>query len=110
MNLKLIQMAREYIEINYRYIDQCQQVSSYLNTNYETLRKGFKNHVGISISKYLTLVRLLKAKDFLLKTNWKLYKIALEIGFKDVSYFAKIFKKYYQVPPALFRRLSSLKN
>lgn len=63
----------------------------------------FKRKLGMSPVQYLTQLRIQKAKQLLLETDLPVKEIAVCIGYPDVNYFNRIFKKYTDVPPAAFR-------
>ena len=60
----------------------------------------FKKEMGISFSKYLTQIRIEKAKTLLKSSNYKIYEISEMVGYKTVQYFSNIFKKITGVNPS----------
>lgn len=64
----------------------------YITSNYVCLL--FKKETGKTVNEYLTEVRMEKAKEFLENPVLKIYEIAEKVGYKDVDYFGKLFKKY----------------
>ena len=67
------------------------------------LSSVFKKETGISITEYITRVRVEKSKKLLLEDNASLAYISGQCGFKDQSYFTKVFKKETGVSPKRFR-------
>ena len=63
----------------------------------------FKKETGISLTEYITKVRVEKSKKLLLEDNASLINISSQCGFKDQSYFTKVFKKETGVSPKRFR-------
>ena len=63
----------------------------------------FKKETGISLTAYITKVRVEKSKKMLLEDNTSLALISSQCGFKDQSYFTKVFKKETGVSPKRFR-------
>lgn len=57
-----------------------------------------------SFSDALNRFRVEHAADLLSRTDHSLSTIALDCGFKDQSYFTKVFRKYHQKTPTQFRR------
>ena len=91
-----------------RYIDQNYADSSltltgiakklYLNASY--LSYLFKQETGLSLSEYLTKVRLREAKRILDEhAGCPLSLLAASVGYKDEYYFSKCFKKAYGISP-----------
>ena len=73
----------------------------YLSKSY--LSSIFKKETGISLTAYITRVRVEKSKKLLLGDNGSLANISNQCGFKDQSYFTKVFKKETGVSPKRFR-------
>ncbi|MCL2045624.1 MAG: AraC family transcriptional regulator [Oscillospiraceae bacterium] len=63
----------------------------------------FKKETGMSLTAYITKVRVEKSKKLLLEDNTSLAHISSLCGFKDQSYFTKVFKKETGLSPKLFR-------
>lgn len=53
----------------------------------------FSKEAGKTFVKYLTEVRIEKAKEFLMCSSMKTSEIGYEVGYKDPHYFSYIFKK-----------------
>ena len=67
------------------------------------LSSVFKKETGMSLTAYITKVRVEKSKKLLLENNASLSMISGQCGFKDQSYFTKVFKKETGVSPRRFR-------
>lgn len=63
----------------------------------------FKKETGKTIGQYLTGFRLEKAKQLLIEKQYKLYNIANLVGYCDANYFAKIFKRQFEITPSEYR-------
>lgn len=74
----------------------------YMNKTY--ISEAFKQKTGISFINYLTMVKIERSKILMQTENLKLYEIAEKLGYKDVEYFGKIFKKYIGITPTEFRQ------
>ncbi len=74
----------------------------FLNKTY--ISETFKQRAGIPLVEYLTRVKMEKAKKLLADGELKTYEVGNKLGYKDVEYFSKIFKKYVGVPPIEFRQ------
>ena len=67
----------------------------------------FKNYEGKGFSEYLMNVQIEKAQFLLRNTNYKVYDISEKVGYKDSTYFIKIFKREVGISPYKFRQISS---
>jgi AraC-like DNA-binding protein len=63
----------------------------------------FRKRTGTSLSSYMNTLRLQKAKALLLTTQQNVIQIALDVGFQDISYFNRLFKKKYGASPREIR-------
>lgn len=98
-----------------------QRVLEYIENNYESeiklsyaaklaeMSKGyfcacFKQMTGKSFTEYLNLFRVEKAAILLKQSKSSITEIALSVGFEDMSYFCRVFKKYMGQAPSTYRR------
>ncbi|WP_193726906.1 response regulator transcription factor [Paenibacillus guangzhouensis] len=73
----------------------------YLSPGY--ISRLFKKHVGKSIIKHITSIRLEKAGELLLTTNKKITDIGKEVGYPNFAYFSALFKNSYGKTPSQYR-------
>ena len=64
--------------------------------------RQFKETTGLTVMKYVEFLRCRHARE-LLEDGWHVSKDALECGFKDISYFTKVFKRQFGVLPSKLR-------
>jgi len=102
-NQRLVSRAIEYIKENYHsqitLDDLARQV--YLSPFY--FSHIFKEEVGTNFIDYLTGVRLDKAKLLLEQTMVAVHIIATQVGYNDVNYFSRVFKKVVGLTPTQYR-------
>lgn len=92
--------AKEYIENHYTDSSLAiADISEELCVNQTYLRKMFKSEMDMTLSEYITKIRMQEAKKLLTTTDEKLTVIAEDVGYNDVSYFSNVFKKYYGKSP-----------
>lgn len=53
---------------------------------------------------YLNNLRMRRAVELLERTDKKIYEIAEEVGFSNVSYFSTVFKKNFGQNPNVYQR------
>lgn len=63
----------------------------------------FKKHLGRGFADILNQIRVDRTCEWLARTDKELALIALECGFKDQSYFTKVFHKYTGHTPKSYR-------
>jgi len=64
----------------------------------------FKTQTGCTISEYILRTKMERAKHLLLTTPKSLADVATSLGYKQYSYFSRIFKKEVGVSPVSFRK------
>lgn len=74
----------------------------FMNKTY--VSETFKQKTGISFTEYITTVKMERAKKLMRDEGLKNYEIAQMLGFKDVEYFSKLFKKSIGLSPTEFRQ------
>lgn len=75
-----------------------------LGIGYETFRKSFKKHLGISPQKYIIQSRIDKAKSLLLDKYNSIGEISSLLGYSDSFSFSKQFHKYVGKSPSDYRK------
>lgn len=73
----------------------------YLTPGY--LSDKFKQETGSGINKYIKQVRMNKAEELLSNTNMKVNNISKAIGYRNDSYFIRIFREHFGVSPKKYR-------
>lgn len=99
----VIMDALNAIDNSYQELLSVEEIAQRIQCTYNTLRVTFKRIVGSSLIQYLNKTKCSYAAFYLKTTDWKLYKVATEVGFKDEKYFIKIFKKFYGLCPQAYR-------
>ena len=56
---------------------------------------------------YVIEIRILNARNLLVQTNQDVADIAAKVGYTDLKYFSRIFKKLTNLTPSEYRKLYS---
>ena len=67
----------------------------FLSPNY--LSGLFKRATGKSVIQWITMRRMERAREEIMRTNRKIVDIAQKVGYSNTSYFCLLFRKYYGV-------------
>ncbi len=100
----MIRNIKNYIEENLGF-ELCAKnlvETFYYNPRY--LCRLFKKETGYSLNDYIRSQRLKRAKKLLVTTSHSIIEISAEIGFKNVTYFNKVFKAKYHTTPTDYRK------
>lgn len=93
-----------YIEHNYQGNIKLETIAPLFGYNSAYLGKIFNKTVGESFNSYVDHMRIEHSKELLLQNNYKVYEIAEKVGYRNVDYFHKKFRKYVGESPAEFRK------
>ena len=79
-------------------------MSDYVNMASSYLSDLFKKKTGMTLIRYLHGVRVDQAKVMLRATQMTIGEIADRVGFENVNYFIKIFKRLTRLTPSEYRK------
>jgi two-component system response regulator YesN len=99
----IIVKAQIYIRENYRRDISLDDVSRNVNVSPYYFSKIFKEETGEGFVKYLTAIRIEKAKELLSSTEYSMREIGSMCGFSDPNYFSRSFKKNAGVTPSDYK-------
>lgn len=101
----IVSTVIDYIQNNYSSKSlSVQEIARVCHMNPAYLGQLFKKRMGYSIVDYIHKVRIEQAKRLLLETDQNIDLIADQTGFKDRSYFCKIFKKKTGLSPGEYKK------
>ena len=101
---KLIEKAIAYLEQHAHSEISAAEVARSAFVSISTLSHTFKKQTGMSLSEYVTQIRIETACELLRTTTGNLSRIAFTVGFQDPAYFSRIFKKTIGLTPLLYRK------
>lgn len=94
----------EWIRVNADREQSVQGIAEHFHYNPNYLSRQFKSKIGMSLQRYINLVKITKAKDLLSSTRKSIREISLSIGIEDEKYFMRLFKKTEGMTPSEFRK------
>ncbi|MGN0729839.1 AraC family transcriptional regulator [Treponema sp.] len=102
---KKLDIVLEFIKKNYGNDITLEQLSTAAGFSPKYFCRVFKEMTGKSPVEYLNWFRISRSCSFLRETNEKLPDIAKKCGFKDFSYFIKIFHRYKGMTPLKYKNM-----
>lgn len=99
-----VQDVARYIDEHYEQDITLENLSKKFNISRSYLPKQFKSQIGVTPTEYLSQVRVQAAKELLRRSDTPIYDVAQSVGIDNVSYFIKLFKKYEQTTPYIYRK------
>lgn len=101
---KVIESALKFIDRNYADEElSLNTLAAHVNFSPNHLSTVFSQETGQTFIKYLTDLRMRKAKELLRSSNKKSSVISQEVGYKDPHYFSYLFKKTQGMTPTQYR-------
>jgi AraC-like DNA-binding protein len=100
------QRLQDFMELLEKHIYTSKQVSQYagmLNLSSYQLNAITKEMLGKTGSEVINEYIILESKRYLLATSSQVNQIAYQLGYEDVSYFIRFFKKHTGHSPEAFR-------
>lgn len=95
--------AKAYIEEQYDGPLTLVEVAEYVAVSPGHLSSQFGKYCNRTFVEYLTCVRLRKAKELLVQTSLQIQRIAELVGYNDVSYFNRVFRRETGQSPGSYR-------
>ncbi len=81
-------------------------IAEYTHLSKDYLSKLFYKVVGIHLTDYILMQKVEMSKNFLEHTDMKITDIAVLFEFCNQGYYSKVFKKYTDTTPYMYRRNS----
>ncbi|MCU4165881.1 substrate-binding domain-containing protein [Carboxylicivirga caseinilyticus] len=104
MDKKLLQRISDLVlENEYSEKINVEDLSSQLGISRVHLYRKIKKITGLSISEFITQIRLKQALVLLRNSDNTISEIAYQVGFSTPSYFTKCFKEQIKMSPTEFR-------
>lgn len=107
---KRINEIIEYISLHYADTLTSAELSKkwFLSESY--FCRFFKKATGQPPTEYINRIRVDKAAVLLKKTNESITKISSKVGFDDVNYFSRTFKKFMNISPSEYKKSGAKKD
>lgn len=100
----LVTQVIAYFQMNYADKITINSICTLFGTNRTSLQSEFKKMVNKSPIQYLTQIRMKIATTLLKDTLIPISDICDRVGFNDMSYFIRVFKKELAITPAEYRK------
>ncbi len=101
--INIVTDAIKYIKANYRESVTAEKLAGRYDCSTSYLSRLFRNQIGLGPIEYLIHERVHRAKQLLLKSDARIQDIATKVGYADVYYFSRLFKKHTGRSPLQFR-------
>ena len=96
--------VRNYLETHYTEKIVLDELADRFFISKFHLSRVFKEQFGLSVTSYMTQLRITQAKRLLRFTDKSVENVAQECGLNDANYFSRLFKKVEGTTPGEYRR------
>lgn len=104
---KYVLQAMDYIGAHYHDPNiTVGEIAQHLGLSEGHLSHTFKKETDYTLLNYLTRYRIHKAMELLRDCRLKVYEVAEQVGYKDITYFSSTFKKLVGVSPSEYQDTS----
>lgn len=100
----LVDQVIRYVENHYMHNIGLNLIAEELNVTPSYLSTLFHRKTGITFVKYVTRLRMLKAKELLTGTNLQIREVAERVGYYSTRHFTKLFVEQVGMYPSDFRK------
>lgn len=100
---RIIQKIKSLIEKEYAKDISLNYVAENVNLTPAYVSYIFKKETGQTLVKYVTDIKMMKARKMLEEGTLKIVQVAKTCGYENQSYFNRLFKNYYGVTPKQLR-------
>lgn len=100
---QLIDRAVHYITCHLTEKLQISDIAALLFVSPEHLSRRFRTETGMTITDYINHHRIALSKVYLEQKHANLAEIASHVGYRDSSYFSKVFKNICGISPSQYR-------
>ena len=102
-------MVKKYIQTHYGESLDLDTVAGQVFLSPAYLGILFKQKTGQNYTDYVMDIRIEKSKELLHDVTMTIAEIASAVGYKDVKYFSKLFKRKLGITPKEYRKISNLR-
>ena len=102
VHFKCIETVLNLLNSNYMYTYSVEDLAKVSNLSYSHFRVLFKKVTGLTTVQYQNSIRIYKSKDLLLSGDCNVTEAALSLGFNDIYYFSRLFKKVTGFPRSYY--------
>jgi two-component system response regulator YesN len=99
-----IRAVQLYIDSHYVDTIRLETIALQFFVSKEHLSRTFKQETGFTVMDYIIMKRMEKARELLQDPNVQIKTVAEAVGYSDLNYFFRIFKKVTGVTPTQLRQ------
>lgn len=98
----IVKKAVNHIHLNLDNPLTLKNIAATLHVNSSYLSRKFKNDTNMNMIDYMNQKRIEEAKLYLQRDNISVTEVAFLVGFNDLNYFSRVFKKLTSLTPSQY--------
>lgn len=98
----IVKKAMNFILLNLGHPLTLNHIANEIHANPSHLSRKFKEDTGLNVTEYINQKRIEEAKLYLQRGNSSITDVAFMVGFNDLNYFSKVFKKLTSETPSAY--------
>ncbi|MBB6024890.1 iron complex transport system substrate-binding protein [Paenibacillus sp. JGP012] len=103
----MVDVVASYIASHYRQNLELKELAALAGCSVRQLQRRFKQEKHLGPMEYVIQLRMESASRMLRHTDASIGEIADKLGYRDMYYFSRAFKKYVGVPPLHYRHAAA---
>ncbi|CAI6082721.1 HTH-type transcriptional activator RhaS [Paenibacillus sp. JJ-100] len=103
----MVDVVASYITSHYRQNVELKELAALAGCSVRQLQRRFKQEKQLGPMEYVIQLRMESASRMLRHTDASIGEIADKLGYRDMYYFSRAFKKYVGVPPQHYRQAAA---
>jgi AraC-like DNA-binding protein len=104
INIKKIEKIKKFLSENYDKSYTCTELAAMADVSPSHFRMIFKFHTGYTPIEYQNFLKINKACDILLSGACNVTETAYSLGYDDIFYFSRLFKKITGTSPTEYTK------
>ncbi|SDQ48770.1 AraC-type DNA-binding protein [Chryseobacterium soldanellicola] len=100
---KIAFIIKKFVDENYHKNIKVEEIGKLIGINQNKIRKEFKSQYHITVTDYISELRMLKAKKLIIDKEIMIKEIAFECGYEYVQNFTRAFRKKFGLSPEKLR-------
>jgi transcriptional regulator GlxA family with amidase domain len=100
-----VKQCENWLQEHYREIDAIRQIVELSEVPERSLKRRFKAATGLTLIEQLQNLRIEEAKRLLEQGEMPIDEISDAVGYMDISFFRRLFKRLTGLPPGQYRRM-----
>lgn len=97
-----LKQVLDYIELHYTESMAVSELARLCHFSDYYFMRFFKKHMNMTCVEYIVSLRLEKSVELFKEGNTSILDVSLSVGFRNLSYFHRAFKKKYHMTPLAF--------